>query len=85
MKLKNLIPERYRTRLIRQFGTARLIRRANGGHELIGGTQADRNAATEWVALFAHEVVFIPSPLTAGGGGGPRKIWFTDRLQPSAY
>jgi hypothetical protein len=58
MKLKNLIPQRFRTRVIRQFGQARLIRLPNGQHELIGGTDADRAAAFEWSSLFAHEIVF---------------------------
>ena len=58
MKLKNLIPLRYRTKLVRQFGQAKLIRKPNGQHELIGGTEADRSAAFEWTSLFAHEIVF---------------------------
>ena len=58
MKLKNIIPQRCRSRLIRQFGHARLIRLSNGEHELIGGTNADRTSAFEWVSLFAHEIVF---------------------------
>jgi hypothetical protein len=35
-----------------------LIRRANGRHELIGGTDGDFTAAKEWASLFAHDVVF---------------------------
>jgi hypothetical protein len=58
MKLKNLIPLRYRIKLIRQFGQAKLVKLPNGQHELIGGTDADRTAAFEWVSLFAHEIVF---------------------------
>jgi hypothetical protein len=58
MKLKNNIPQRFRTRLIRQFGQAKLVKLPNGQHELIGGTDADRTAAFEWVSLFAHEIVF---------------------------
>lgn len=58
MKLKNLIPQRFRTRIVRQFGQARLIRLPNGRHELIGGTDSDRVAAFEWVSLFAHEILF---------------------------
>lgn len=58
MKLKNLIPLRYRTKLIRQFGKAKLVKLPNGQHELIGGSDADRGAAFEWVSLFAHEIVF---------------------------
>lgn len=83
MKLKNLIPERYRTKLIRQFGTARLIRRANGQHELIGGTAEDRNAAFEWVALFAHEIVFTHFHRDAEGRSGSGKAWSPFWLQPS--
>ena len=58
MKLKNLIPSRYRNKLVRQFGKAKLVKLPNGQHELIGGSDADRTAAFEWVSLFAHEIVF---------------------------
>lgn len=58
MKLTQLIPQRFTGRVIRRFGTARLVRQRNGQHELIGGTPADRTAAFEWVSLFAHEIVF---------------------------
>jgi hypothetical protein len=57
MKLKNLIPLRYRTKLIRQFGEAKLVKLPNGQHELIGGSDTDRTAAFEWSSLFAHEIV----------------------------
>lgn len=58
MKLKNTIPQRYRSQVVRQFGAAKLIRRTNGQHELVGGTEADRADAFEWSSLFAHEIVF---------------------------
>jgi len=58
MKLNNLIPQRFRRRLVRQFGQAKLVKLTNGQHELIGGTDADRAAAFEWSSLFAHEIVF---------------------------
>ena len=58
MKLKNLIPLRYRTKIIQQFGQAKLVKLPNGQHELLGGTDADRIAAFEWASLFAHEIVF---------------------------
>ena len=47
MKLKNLIPLRYRTKLIRQFGQAKLVKLPNGQHELVGGTDQDRTTAFE--------------------------------------
>jgi len=40
------------------FGQAQLIRRPDGGHELIGGTSGERATAREWCSLFAHEIVF---------------------------
>ena len=49
MKLRNLIPLRYRTKLVKL---------PNGQHELIGGSAQDRTAAFEWASLFAHEIVF---------------------------
>jgi hypothetical protein len=58
MKLTQLLPQRFTGRIIRRFGTARLVRQHHGQHELIGGTPADRTAAFEWVSLFAHEIVF---------------------------
>jgi len=58
MKLKNLIHLRYRTKLIRQFGQAKLVKLNTGQHELIGGSDTDRTAAFEWTSLFAHEIVF---------------------------
>ncbi|MGA2245368.1 MAG: hypothetical protein ABSH48_10240 [Verrucomicrobiota bacterium] len=58
MKLKQFIPQRLTGTIVRQFGSARLVRQRNGQHELIGGTAADRTAACEWVSLFAHEIVF---------------------------
>jgi len=58
MKLKNIIHQRYRNQVVRQFGNAKLIRQPNGQHEIVGGTDADRATAFEWSSLFAHEVVF---------------------------
>ena len=62
MKLKNIIPQRYRSQIVRLFGEAKLICRSNGQHELIGGTADDHAAAREWCSLFAHEVVFTSAP-----------------------
>ena len=45
-------------KVINRFGGAWLIRRANGRHELIGGTDGDFTAAKEWASLFANDVVF---------------------------
>ena len=58
MKLKNIIPQRYRSQVVRQFGDAKLFCHSNGRHELIGGTADDHAAAREWCSLFAPEVVF---------------------------
>jgi hypothetical protein len=44
------------------FGAARLVKKGNGRHELIGGTAGDCTAAREWCSLFAHEVVFTAVP-----------------------
>ena len=78
MKLKNLIPLRYRTTLIRQFGEAKLVKLPNGQHELIGGTDQDRTAAFEWASLFAHEIVFTHFHREEPA----RKILYFPRLQP---
>lgn len=42
---------------INRVGNAWLIRRTNGRHELLGGSDGDFTAAKEWASLFAHEVV----------------------------
>ena len=62
MKLKNstwlgLAP----AETIARFGPARLVRKLDGRHELIGGTPAEHSAACEWCSLFAPEVVFAAS------------------------
>ncbi len=57
-------------KIIAIFGAARLVRKLDGHHELIGGTPADHAAAIEWCSLFAHEVVFtstlMPRPIRCG-------------------
>jgi hypothetical protein len=58
MKLNQLLSFGHRPQVVRQFGGAKLIRRANGQHELVGGSHDDRHSAFEWVSLFAHEIVF---------------------------
>jgi len=83
MKLKNLIPLRYRTKLIRQFGQAKLVKLPNGQHELIGGSDADRSDAFEWVSLFAHEIVFTHYHRETEGHCRSRQPVFTPRLQPA--
>ena len=61
MKLKFMFQKIIRHgRIIQSFGEARLVRHANGRHELIGGTRADLTAAKEWISLFGHEIVLQP-------------------------
>jgi hypothetical protein len=48
--------------IVAVFGQARLVRRIDGRHELIGGSQADHFAAREWCSLFQHELVFSSVP-----------------------
>jgi len=83
MKLKNLIPLRYRTKLIRQFGQAKLVKLPNGQHELIGGSDTDRADAFEWVSLFAHEIVFTHYHRDTEGHCRSRQPIFAPRLQPA--
>ena len=83
MKLKNLIPQCYRRKLIRRFGRAELVRLPNGQYELLGGTPADRAAAFEWTSLFAHEIVFTHFHREDKICARPRKPWFSARLQPA--
>ena len=62
MKLKNIIPQRYRSQIVRLFGDAKLICHSNGQYEFVGGSPDDHAAAREWCSLFAHEVVFTSAP-----------------------
>jgi hypothetical protein len=48
-------------KIINHFGNALLVQRADGKHELVGGSDGDYTAAKEWVSLFAHEIVFTRS------------------------
>jgi hypothetical protein len=52
-------------KIIVTFGRAQLVRRANGGYALLGGSASEHAEAREWCALFAPEVVFasLPSPV----------------------
>jgi hypothetical protein len=58
---------------IARFGAARLVRKLDGRHELIGGTPAEHSAAREWCSLFAPKIVF----------SGCRNAW-TSRLRRPA-
>lgn len=51
--------------LIATFGDARLVRKLDGRHELIGGTPDDLAAAREWCSLYAHDLVFSSAPRSA--------------------
>lgn len=53
-------------KIIATFGLARLVRNADGRHELIGGTASDCIEAREWCSLFAPEIVFSRSPARPG-------------------
>jgi hypothetical protein len=81
MKLNHLFQKRNRSQVIQQFGDAKLVRRPNGQHELLGGTDADRIAAYEWTSLFAHEIVFTHFHREDHARSHPRKPWFAPRLQ----
>ena len=48
--------------IIARFGAARLIRKPDGRHELIGGTPADHTDALEWCSMFHHDLVFSSVP-----------------------
>jgi hypothetical protein len=57
MKLNHRLNNLGTGRVVRKFGEAKLLKHANGQHELIGGSAADIADANDWVSLFAHEVV----------------------------
>ena len=82
MKLKIIIPFRRATQVVRQFGQAKLIKLANGQHELIGGNDADRASAFEWASLIAHEIVFTHYYREATPPNRARNNLFPWPLQP---
>lgn len=82
MKLKNLIPWLSQKRVVRCFGQAKLIKLANGQHELIGGSDADRADAFAWTTLIAHEIVFTHYHREAPNPGWTWKSLLGWRLLP---
>jgi hypothetical protein len=48
---------------IARFGAARLVRKLDGRHELIGGTLPEHSAAREWCSRLAPEIVFTGTTL----------------------
>ena len=81
LNLNRIVPQRSQGKVVQQFGEARLVRHRNGQHELIGGSNADRTAAFEWVSLFAHEIVF--THFYRQSDGRCRKSLAAPRLQPA--
>jgi hypothetical protein len=79
MKLKIFITFRQPRQVVRQFGQAKLIKLANGQHELIGGTEVDRAAAFEWASLIAHAIVFTHYYREAPSPARARKYLFPSR------
>lgn len=73
MRLRYLFPEldRQDGQTIATFGRARLVKRWDAGFDLIGGTDADRREAQEWISLFLHEAV----PSTPRPGSARRNEW----------
>jgi hypothetical protein len=58
MKLNHLVSNEKPAQIIQAFGSAKLVKHANGKHELVGGSSADIADAKDWVGFFAHEIVF---------------------------
>jgi hypothetical protein len=86
MKLNPIVTHRNHSRIIQEFGAAKLVRHADGKHELIGGTTDDVAEANEWVSLFAHEIVFsrpgCKPTLNSHGQGKP--VAFRFRSTPNS-
>ena len=61
-----LVALMFQTTTVARFGPARLIRKPDGRHELIGGTEDHRATAREWCSLFAPEIVFATAPDLSG-------------------
>ena len=58
MKTNHRISNQQPGRIVQKFGEAKLFRKPDGKHELIGGTADDIATANDWASLIAHEVVF---------------------------
>ena len=68
MKVNNryqipLVALMFQTTTVARFGPARLVRKPDGRHALIGGTAEHHAAAREWCSFFAPEVVFSTESL----------------------
>jgi len=60
MKLKYLLESwLVRGEVVACFGTARLVKQPEGRFQLVGGSEAERSEAREWVSLFLHEAVVV--------------------------
>jgi hypothetical protein len=56
MRLRRMLESlRPQHEVVASFGGAELVRTPDGKTELRGGTEADRQAAMEWISLFWHE------------------------------
>jgi hypothetical protein len=64
----------FQNTIVAQFGPARLVRKPDGRHELIGGTAGHRGAAREWFSIFAPEVVFNIGGTLQGAAQARRPI-----------
>ena len=73
MKRNHRISNQQPGRIVQKFGEARLFRRWDGKHELVGGTADDIATANDWASLVAHEVVFS-HPNRKGRGVAAPKI-----------
>ena len=82
MKLNHLLKNDNPGRIVRNFGEAKLIKHADGKHELIGGTAADIADANDWVSLFAHEVVLTRSSEKPGARREHQPEGLVFRFQP---
>src|ERR1035437_3527486 len=63
------------------FGSARLVKKAGGRHELIGDTADHHAAAREWCSLFAPEIVFKSGGRT--GTDSARSAFYSRRAAHS--
>jgi hypothetical protein len=82
MQLNHRLKNHETGRVIRKFGEARLLKHANGQHELIGGSTADIADANDWVSLFAHEVVLTRPGCRRVAGRESKTTGIILRFQP---
>jgi len=67
MKLRHLLDSwLVRGEVVARFGAAQLVKQPEGRFQLVGGNEAERSEAREWVSLFLHEAILTETREVTG-------------------